>query len=333
MLVGKKMCRGICSVAIAQMLSFSVAHAQSTIDEVHIEPRVRSTQPESPSALAKSATGTIRTTVEMVLVPVTVTDIANRIVTGLEPENFQVFEDKNPQSIKHFWREDTPVSVGIVLDVSGSMTTKIDRARDAVVALLETSNPQDEFFLTTFANQPTIVQDFTPSANDIRSQLPLTSPKGRTSLIDAIVLSISQMRKARYQRKALVIISDGGDNCSRYTEKDVKSLIKEADVLVYSIGVFDREFQTLEERLGPVLLANISGLTGASAYTVENPNYLPAIAQHIATELRNQYVLGYRPDVSRHDGKWKKIKVKLALPRGVPSLRVQARTGYYRASD
>jgi Ca-activated chloride channel family protein len=329
MQVGEKMCRGICSVAIALMLSFSVAHAQSTIDEVHIEPRVRSTQPESPSALAKSATGTIRTTVEMVLVPVTVTDSANRIVTGLEQENFQVFEDKNQQSIKHFWREDTPVSVGIVLDVSGSMTTKIDRARDAIMALLETSNPQDEFFLTTFANQPTIVQDFTPSTNDIRSQLPLTSPKGSTSLIDAIVLSISQMRKARYQRKALVIISDGGDNRSRYTEKDVKSLIKEADVLVYSIGVFDREFQTLEERLGPALLADISGLTGASAYTVENPNYLPAIAQHIANELRNQYILGYRPDVSRHDGKWKKIKVKLALPRGVPSLRVQARTGYY----
>jgi Ca-activated chloride channel family protein len=135
--------------------------------------------------------------------------------------------------------------------VSGSMTTKIDRVRDAVAVLLQTSNPQDEFSLTTFANQPTVVQDFTSSANDIRSQLPFTSPKGSTSLIDAIVLSIRQMRKARHQRKVMVIISDVGDNRTRYSEKDVKSLIKEADVLVYSIGAFDREFQTLEERLGP----------------------------------------------------------------------------------
>jgi Ca-activated chloride channel family protein len=330
---GKQLFRRIWFVAFVVMLNFSLAHAQSTIDEVHIVPRVRSTQPESPSALAKSGAEIIRTSVEMVLVPVTVTDGAHRIVTGLEQENFQLFEDKHPQPIKHFWREDTPVSVGIVLDLSGSMKTKIDRAREAVVALLESSNPQDEFFLTTFADQPTIVQDFTSSVDDIRSQLLYATPKGRTSLLDAIALSINQMRKARYQRKALVIISDGGDNRSRYTEKDVKALIKEADVLVYSIGVFDRVFQTQEERLGPQLLADISELTGASAYTLDNPQYLPAIAQHVANELRNQYILGYRPDGSQRDGKWKSIKVKLALPRGLPTLRVQARTGYYGATQ
>jgi Ca-activated chloride channel family protein len=264
---------------------------------------------------------------------VTVTDSANRIVTGLGPENFQLFENKHPQPIKHFWSEDSPVSVGIVLDVSSSMKTKIDRARDAVAALLEASNPLDEFFLTTFADEPAIAQDFTRSVDDVRSQLLFTTPKGRTSLIDAIVLSISQMKKACYQRKALVIISDGGDNRSRYTEKDLKSLIKEADVLVYSIGVFDREFQTMEERLGPQLLGDISGQTGASAYTLDNPAYLPAIAQHIANELRNQYILGYRPDGARRDGKWKKINVKLALPRGLPMLRVQARTGYYGPTE
>ena len=130
-------------------------------------------------------------------------------------------------------------------------------------------------------------------------------------------------------RSALVIISDGGDNQIRYTEKEVKSLLKESDVLVYSVGVFDREMPTIEERLGPELLAQISSLTGASAYTLDNPNSLPRITAHIATELRNQYILAYSPDGARHDGKWRKIKVRLALPHGIPSLRLQARQGYY----
>jgi Ca-activated chloride channel family protein len=226
----------------------------------------------------------------------------HRIVTGFQQENFQLYEDKHRQPIKHIWKEDAPVSVGIVLDVSSSMQTKIERARDAVIALLGASNPQDEFFLTTFADQPAIIQDFTSNGDDIRSHLIFTVAKGRTSLLDAIVLSISNMKNGRYPRKALVIISDGGDNRSRYSEKDVKSLVKENDVLVYSIGVFDQELQTQEERLGPELLAGISEITGASAYTLDNPNYLPPICQHIAAELRNQYILGYSPDGSRHDG-------------------------------
>jgi Ca-activated chloride channel family protein len=209
------------------------------------------------------------------------------------------------------------------------MNTKIERARDAVGAMLKASNPQDEFFLITFADQPALVQDFTPSVDDIQSHLLFTTPKGRTCLMDAIVLAVSNMRKARYPRKALVIVSDGGDNRSRYTEKDVKSLIKEQDLLVYSIGVFDRECRSQEARLGPELLAEISSLTGASAYTLDNPNYLPAIAGHIATELRHQYILGYSPDGSRRDGRWRKIKVRLAVPHGLPPLHVQARTGYY----
>jgi len=309
------------------------AHAQSDLDAVHVTARGDVKQPNAAQSSTKADMGVIKTTVELVLVPVTVMDESNRIVTGLEQENFQLYEDKHPQAIRHFWKEDAPVSVGIVLDVSGSMNTKIERARDAVGAMLKESNPQDEFFLITFADQPTLVQDFTPNVDDIQSQLLFARPKGRTSLLDAIVLAVSNMRKARYQRKALVIVSDGGDNRSRYTEKDVKSLIKEQDLLVYSIGVFDRECSSQEARLGPELLTEISSLTGASAYTLDNPNYLPAIAGHIATELRNQYILGYSPDRSRHDGRWRKIKVRLAVPRGLPALHVQARTGYYGPAE
>ena len=314
---------------MAVILTFRPAHAQTDLNDVHIAPRIQAAQQDVLSSLARTTTGIIRKTVELVLIPVTVMDESNRIVTGLEQENFQLYEDKRPQRIKHFWKEDGPVSVGIVLDVSGSMNTKIERARDAVGAMLKASNPQDEFFLITFADQPTLVQDFTPNVEDIQSQLVFTTPKGRTSLMDAIVLAVSNMRKARFQRKALVIVSDGGDNRSRYTEKDVKSLIKEQDLLVYSIGVFDRECRTQEERLGPELLEEVSSVTGASAYTLDNPNYLPVIAGHIATELRNQYILGYSPDGSRRDGKWRKIKVKLAVRHGLPALSVRARTGYY----
>jgi Ca-activated chloride channel family protein len=326
---GKQCLCSIGFVAVAVVVNLSILSAQSAIDEVHIQPRAQSAKPEVPGALAQGALGIIRESVELVLVPVTVMDESNRIVTGLGQENFQLYENQHPQPIKHFWKEDTPVSVGIVLDVSGSMDTKIERARDAVVAMLTASNPQDEFFLVTFADRPTLVQDFTPNVDDIRGHLLFTRPKGCTSLIDAIVMAISHMRNARYQRRALVIISDGGDNRSRYTEKEVKSLIKEADVLVYSIGVFDTEFRTMEERLGPELLATISDLTGASAYALDNPTHLPAVAKHIANELRNQYILGYSPEGPQHNGKWRKIKVKLALPRGLGELRVRARSGYY----
>lgn len=333
MQVGKQFLRTIWSVALVMMMSFSAASAQSAIDSVHVEPRVPIARSASPLALAKASMGMIRTSVDLVLVPVTVMDRSNRLVTGLEQENFQLFEDKHPQPIKHFWKEDAPASVGIVLDVSGSMEAKIERARDAVVELLKASNPQDEFFLMTFADEPMLVQDFTSNVDDIQSNLLFTRPKGKTSLIDAVVLAISHMKNARYQRRALMIISDGGDNRSRYTEKDLGALIKESDVMVYSIGVFDAQFSTQEERLGPELLASMSELTGASAYSLDSPERLPAVAQHIANELRNQYILGYSPDVLHSDGKWRKIKVKLTVPRRLPWLRVQARTGYYGAAQ
>jgi len=306
----------------------SRGQAQTNLNDIHITPK-GSAQADAAVHSDNAANGTISTTVNLVLVPVTVMDDANRIVTGLGQYNFHLFEDKHPQLIKNVWMEDEPVSMGILLDVSGSMKDKFDRAQDAVKALLQDSNPQDEFFLVTFANQPTLVRDFTQDVDDIQGSLPFAVPKGYTSLLDAVVLAVNNMKKARYRRRALVIISDGGDNRSRYTERDVKSSIKESDLLVYSIAVCDREVRTQEERLGPELLAEISGLTGASAYLIDNPNSLPKATEHIAVQLRNQYILAYSSNNSRADGKWRKIKVRLALPRSIPTLYVQARTGYY----
>ncbi len=318
-------------VLIVVCFAIPAARAQSGISDVHIEPRV---QPGTVANLTSRFANTIRTRVDLVLVPVTVTDTMNRVVVGLQQGNFQLYEGKQSQEIKHFSLEDAPVSIGVILDVSGSMASKIERAREAVLKLLEASNPQDEFFLITFSDTPQVVQNFTQSIGDIQEQLLFARPKGQTALLDALYLGLSQMKDAKYARKAILIISDGGDNHSRYTEKEVKSRIKESDVLVYSVGIFDREFATREELLGPELLTEISEVTGARCYTLDNPNDLPMITQHIGVELRNQYVLAYTPNTSKNDGKWRKIKVKLTLlPKWVPQLRVYARTGYYAQSQ
>lgn len=310
--------------------SVSAAFAQVEADTIHIQPRPESSRQLNSvqSFSLGSNAGIIRKNVELVLVPVTVTDFSNRLIKGLDKNNFTLYENKQQQEIKHFGSEDSPVSVGIVLDISGSMDTKIERAREAITELLKTSNPQDEFFLITFADQPILAHDFTQDPDEIQGRLLYVSSKGRTSLLDAIYMAIGKMRQAKYERRALVIISDGGDNRSRYTEHDVKSLVKEADVLVYSIGVFDKEFHTMEEAIGPELLSDMSDATGATSYVLDNPNDLPQIAERIGAELRNQYLLGFRPGDLKRDGKWRKIKVKLQAPRGM-HLHVQARRGYY----
>ncbi len=158
----------------------------------------------------------------MVLVSVTITDPLNRLVTGLDRNNFNLFEGKEQQEIKTFSSEDAPVSIGVIFDMSGSMSSKIDRAREAVVEFFKTANPQDEFFMITFSDKPEQIADFTSSVDDIQGRLLYTIPQGRTALLDAIYLGITKMRQAKYPKKALLIISDGGDNHSRYTEGEIQ---------------------------------------------------------------------------------------------------------------
>jgi Ca-activated chloride channel family protein len=312
------------------------AWAQSPVDDVHVNPRIQPAPPKENDFMdpsLKTHTKPLKVDVDLVLVPVTITDPMNRLVTGLDKDNFTLFEGKDQQEIKHFSSEDAPVSLGVIFDMSGSMSSKIERAREAVVEFFKTANPQDEFFMITFADKPQEVSDFTQSVEDIQGKLVYTIPKGRTALLDAIYLGISKMRQAKYPKKALLIISDGGDNHSRYTEGEIKSLVKEADVLIYAIGIYDRYMSTPEEQLGPALLSEITELTGGRAFTIDNPNDLADVATKIGIELRNQYVLGYRPKNAVRDGKWRKIKVKLLPPKGLPPLRVYAKTGYYAPSQ
>jgi len=270
--------------------------------------------------------------VNLALVNVTVTDPYNRIVTGLEPDNFRIFEDNVEQEVTNFSSEDIPISIGVIMDLSGSMRDKLGKAKQAALQFFKTANPQDEFFLVGFSEHAELLSPFTSNVEDLQGRLLSASPKGKTALLDAIYLGLSQIRGAQNGKRALLIISDGGDNNSRYNEKDIKRLVRESDTQLYSIGIFDPfEFRsrTPEELNGPTLLNEMTELTGGRAFTVENLNELPDIAAKIGAELRNQYILGYHPSNKAHDARWRKIKIKLRAPKGLPPLSVYAKTGYY----
>jgi Ca-activated chloride channel family protein len=319
------------------LVTFSLAAlGQSSLDVVHIVPRMSSPlRPGTAGDLDESLdtrTPPLRKDVDLVLVPVTITDPMGRLVTGLGKDNFQVFEGKQPQQIRHFSTDDAPISVGFILDMSGSMRDKMGRAREAVLEFCKTANPQDEFFLITFSNQPQLAIGFTTHVEDIQNHMVFTSTEGRTALLDAVYLGVNEMRQARYLRRALLIISDGGDNRSRYTEGEIRSVVREADVMIYALGTYDRYASTEEELQGPELLSEIAGETGGRAFVLDNPADMPAVADQIGIELRNQYVLGYRPAITPHDGKWHKIKVKVKSMKGWPMLLINAKAGYYAAT-
>ncbi len=283
--------------------------------------------------LNKSAV--IKMNVEMALVNVSVTDPFNNSVTWLDKENFKLYEDGVEQEISTFSSEDVPISIGLIFDISGSMANKLDRARQAAVQFLRTANPRDEFFLVTFNDRAQLASGFISRTAELENRIMFTPAQGRTALLDAIYLGLGQMRNAHNGRRALLIISDGGDNHSLYNEADIRNFLKEADCQLYAMGIFDRHHmgRKTEERYGWSLLSELVEMTGGRLFPVSRLTDLPDIASRIAMELRNQYVLGYKPRDTRHDRAWRKIKVKLLAPKGLPAVKVYAKTGYYAPAE
>jgi VWFA-related protein len=228
------------------------------------------------------------------------------------------------------------VSIGIVVDTSRSMGNKLVKSRQAVVQFCKTANPADEFFLVQFQSRPELVVPFTKNVEELQSHMTFTQSKGTTALLDAVYLALHEMGKARNTRKAILVISDGGDNNSRYSQGEIRNLVREADTQIYGIGIFEpwgSRSRTPEEMAGPGLLSSLAEQTGGRAYAVDNLNDLPDIAAKIGIELRNQYVLGYAPSNQSRDGKYRRVKVKLVQPRGLPPLRAFWRLGYYAPSQ
>ena len=277
----------------------ALGQSGNPLDSVHVAtpppPAAKPADPnvvEGKDALTARRNERIRVDVNLVLIPLTVTDPLDRLVTGLEKENFFLYEHDRLQGIKTFSSEDAPVSIGIILDLSGSMSSKFARARQSVIEFMKTANPQDEFFVIGFNDRPEVITDFTSSADDVDARLAMVKPGKRTALLDAIYMGLNKIKSARYQRKALVIVSDGGDNRSRYTENEVRSVVRESDVQLYAIGIFDQYAPTMEERLGPLLLNDLCEDTGGRMFRVDDAGDMGDIAAKISAELRNEYVLG-----------------------------------------
>jgi VWFA-related protein len=315
-------------VSFAGVIVFT--HAITAQERVSIEPHTtaRSTNRD----LLDRDSANIRVTSDLVLIPVTVTDGLNRFVTGLGKDYFRLYEDKIEQVITHFASEDAPVSVGIVFDCSGSMGEKLRRSREAVTQFLKSANPEDEFSLVEFADHAALTVRLTQQSQEIQNRLTFVQSKGKTALLDAIALAMSEMKRSHNPRKALLIISDGGDNSSRYTVSEIRSYVREADVQIFAIGILEPpsdRTRTPEELAGPQLLGNIAQQTGGRLFEVDRPSELPGIASEIGMALRNQYVLGYTPSSVRQDGKYHHIRLTINKPKGWPTLKAYWRLGYY----
>jgi Ca-activated chloride channel homolog len=282
-----------------------------------------------------NGTTSFRADTTLVLVPVAVTDPSNRYVLGLEKENFRIFEDGAEQTITHFSSEDAALSVGLILDISGSIGGKLTTERQAIREFLKTLNSADEAFLVECSDRAELSVPFTRHTSEIDDQLGLTTSGGLTALLDAVHLGLHEMKKARNPRKALLVISDGGDNNSRYTGTEIQDLVREADIQIFAMGVFEPFTFGLSaaEVSGPRVLSEISEQTGGRALAAKNTTDLPSIAARIGLELRNQYVLAYSPKNPTRDGKYRKVEVKLVQPEALPALKARWRLGYYAPSQ
>jgi len=319
-------------LCVAALVSIPGAQSQST-DQVHVVPRngPDEARPREAVVGVERQPGLpqmkpLRVDVDLVLVPVTVTDPMNHPIMGLQKQNFTLYEGNEQQQIQYFSAEDAPISVGLLLDYSKSMANKFVTERAAVEEFFKNANPQDDYFVITFSDRPRVLTSSTRSIDDIEQKLASDNPDGNTALLDAIYLAIAKMSSARYQRRALLIVSDGGDNHSRYGLKEIKSLVQEANVEVYAIGIFDGLlFKSFEELMGKRWLSEITDVTGGRTVAASDLGKVPEIAATVSREMRNEYVLGYRPRNMVRDGKWRKIKVQVTP--SAPGGRVQA---YYK---
>jgi Ca-activated chloride channel family protein len=267
---------------------------------------------------------TVKVDVDLVQVFATVTDEFNHYVVGLEPRNFELFEDKVAQKIETFSSEDVPLSVGIILDVSGSMKPNLVLAKDAAVTFLKLGNPEDEYFLVEFSDRAQVTEDFTSDISKLQNHIAFTPSKGMTALFDALYLGLNRVRGGSNPRKFLLVITDGGENHSHYSFGQVRDFAREQDVQLYWIQIAGGGGIPTSGTVGDIV-----EMTGGRRFFARSPFDLEDICTKIAIEVKNQYVIGYRSSNGNRDGKYRHIRMKVNPPKGMAQLFIRAKEGYF----
>jgi Ca-activated chloride channel family protein len=283
---------------------------------------------------SKDSDYTLSVNVDLRLLHVSVQDEKGEIIKGLKKDEFTVYEDKIQQEISLFKEEDVPVSMGMVIDNSGSMRTKRERVNKAALTFVRTSNPQDEIFLINFNDQVYIDQDFTKNHDDLSDVLAGIDARGGTSLYDAIYLSLEHIREGKEDKKALLLISDGEDRDSRYKYETVLEFARESHASIFVIGLFDKEGErSRAQKKAAKHLQEIAEETGGKFYFPESADEVEAICTQVAHEIRNQYTLGYKPTNTRRDGTWRVVTVKLSPSTNSKKLVARTKRGYYAPTE
>ena len=286
---------------------------------------------DKPTTPPQEDDGEVKVQVDLVTLTVTISDNYGRLVTGLSKDAFTIFDENQEQEITYFSDADAPVSIGILFDISGSMSgEKIAKARNALEKFINTSHPNDEYFLISFNSRAQLLMDRTRDGEAVLQKLTLVEPKNNTALYDACYLGVERVTRGAHPKKALLVISDGQDNSSRYNFKEVRRLLKESDVTIYSVGIMDgKDSGSIDGMQGQAFLDELSNVTGGKSFYPQTNVEMDEIFERIALELRHQYSIGYNPKNFQPDGKWHKVKVKVKPPRGLPRLTVRSREGYY----
>jgi Ca-activated chloride channel homolog len=293
--------------------------------------RIRAQEPEPKVAITprrvepqkRTSAANLRVDLKMVLVPVSVTDALDRPVTTLPRESFRILEDGVEQSICSFSQEDAPVSLGLLFDSSGSMKNRLDASVEALQLLFRNTMPGDEFFVVQFADNANLLGGFTEQPSEIHHRLGSVFARGWTALLDAVALGVHQMKAARNGSRVLLILSDGNDNNSRFSESEIRQMVMEGNLRVYGIGLFQR----------PALLQQLADETGGNVLTAKNLHELPGVVERLSREIRSLYVLGYASSNPRNDGKYHRLKVEVLTPPGAKPLHASWRHGYYAPAD